>query len=90
MQTKMDKMEVGSIVCNPNEPSEIYTIIEKLTVFDGFDIAGGEYSYGKSKTLARCKRIDNGKIYRFPVDRVMIYLGDASRRGYSLSRGFAC
>ena len=56
---KLENIERGSIICDPNDPKQIYKVIEKITVFDGFDCEG-DYSYGVSKTIARCKNIGNG------------------------------
>jgi hypothetical protein len=43
-------------------------MIEKITVFDGFD-CDGEYSYGVSKTIARLRRLDDDKVYRYDINR---------------------
>lgn len=73
MQVRLEKINEGSIVCDLDSPSNIYKVIEKLTIFDGFDIADG-YSYGTTKRIARCKNIENDKVYRFPATKTMLYL----------------
>ena len=65
---KLEKINPGSVVCGVEDPTMIYKMIEKITVFDGFD-CDGDYSYGVSKTIARMRRLDDDKIYRFDIDK---------------------
>ena len=79
---KLENIERGSIICDPNDPKQIYKVIEKITVFDGFDCEG-DYSYGVSKTIARCKNIGNGSTYRYPLFREFILIQDSSGLTYA-------
>ena len=79
---KLENIERGSIICDPNDPKQIYKVIEKITVFDGFDCEG-DYSYGVSKTIARCKNIGNGCTYRYPLSREFILIQDSSGLTYA-------
>jgi hypothetical protein len=72
---KLENIERGSIICDPNDPKQIYKVIEKITVFDGYDCDGG-FSYGVSKTIARCKNIGDGRMYRYPISRKFILVKD--------------
>ena len=74
---KLENIERGSIICDPNDPKQIYKVIEKITVFDGFD-CDGDYSYGVSKTIARMRRLDDDKIYRYDVGRKFRLVQDES------------
>ena len=65
---KLEKINPGSTVCAVEDPTLIYKMIEKITVFDGFD-CDGEYSYGVSKTIARLRRLDDDKVYRYDINR---------------------
>lgn len=79
---KLEKINPGSVVCGVEDPTMIYKMIEKITVFDGFDCEG-DYSYGVSKTLARCKNIGNGCTYRYPLSREFIVIQDSSGLTYA-------
>jgi predicted restriction endonuclease len=74
---KLEKINPGSIVCGIEDPTLIYKMIEKITVFDGFD-CDGDYSYGVSKTIARMRRLDDDKIYRYDVGRKFRLVQDES------------
>lgn len=74
---KLENIERGSIICDPNDPKQIYKVIEKITVFDGYD-CDGDYSYGVSKTIARMRRLDDDKIYRYDVGRKFRLVQDES------------
>ena len=74
---KLEKINPGSIVCGIEDPTLIYKMIEKTTVFDGFD-CDGDYSYGVSKTIARMRRLDDDKIYRYDVGRKFRLVQDES------------
>ena len=65
---KLEKINPGSTVCGVEDPTLIYKMIEKITVFDGFD-CDGEYSYGVSKTIARLRRLDDDRVYRFNINK---------------------
>ena len=65
---KLEKINPGSTVCGVEDPTLIYKMIEKITVFDGFD-CDGEYSYVVSKTIARLRRLDDDKVYRYDINR---------------------
>ena len=79
---KLENIKVGSIVCDKDEPKHIYKIIEKRTVFDGFDCVG-DYSYGVSKTIARMKKLSDKKVYRFPIDKKFILVQEPSGLTYA-------
>ena len=79
---KLEKINPGSTVCGVEDPTLIYKMIEKITVFDGFDCEG-DYSYGVSKTIARCKNIANGCTYRYPLSREFILIQDSSGLTYA-------
>ena len=79
---KLENIERGSIICDPNDPKQIYKVVEKITVFDGYDCDGG-FSYGVSKTIARCKNIGDGRMYRYPVSREFILIQDSSGLTYA-------
>ena len=74
---KLEKINPGSVVCGIEDPTLIYKMIEKITVFDGFD-CDGDYSYGVSKTIARMRRLDDDKIYRYDVGRKFRLVQDES------------
>ena len=80
MKFKLEKIKEGSMVCDPLNPKNIYKVIEKITVFDGFDLGYGYgdndvYAYGETKRLVRCKHIDSDRVYRYPATKKMILLG---------------
>ena len=79
---KLENIKVGSIVCDANEPKNIYKIIEKRTVFDGFD-CDGDYSYGVTKTIARMKKLSDKKVYRYPVEKEFILIQEANGLTYA-------
>ena len=66
------------MVCDPANPKNIYHVIEKITVFDGYDLeesyGGEQMAYGETKRIVRCKRIDSPSIYRYPAEKKMILL----------------
>jgi predicted restriction endonuclease len=74
---KLEKINPGSIVCGVDDPTMIYKVIEKLTVFDGYDCVG-DFSYGVSKTIARLRRVNDNKVYRYSVNRKMRLIQDDS------------
>ena len=65
---KLENIKPGSIVCDIDDPTKIYKIIEKMTVFDGYDVVG-DLAYGVSKTIARLRRLDDDHVYRYEVGR---------------------
>jgi len=79
---KLENIKRGSVVCDPKDPKQIYKVIEKITVFDGYDCDGG-FSYGVSKTIARCKNIGDNRMYRYPVSREFILIQDGSGLTYA-------
>ena len=95
MECQLSKIKPGSIVCDPNNLENFYRVIEHITIFDGFDLGYGygendQFAYGETKRIARIKNLENGKMYRYPVERKFLYLegpnGDTSHLGLTLSR----
>ena len=81
---KLEKINAGSIVCGVDDPTMIYKVVQKLTVFDGYDCAG-DFSYGVSKTIARLRRLDDDKVYRYDIDKKFRLIKDND--GMTYGRG---
>ena len=79
MICKVEKIQPGSVVCDAQNPQQLYRIIEHKTVFDGFDIGYGysendQYAYGQTKRICRMKKMENNKIYRYPSTKKVIFI----------------
>ena len=79
MISKLENIKAGSIICDPNNPENFYRVIEHLTIFDGYDLdhSYGDnepFSYGETKRICRMKNLENGRMYRYPVERKFLYL----------------
>ena len=79
MISALAKIEPGSIICDPNNPENFYRVIEHITIFDGFDLGYGygendQFAYGETKRICRMKNLENGRMYRYPVERKFLYL----------------
>jgi len=79
MICNVEKIKAGSVVCDPQDPTQLYRVVEHLTVFDGFDIGYGygendQYAYGQTKRICRMKKMENDKIYRYPSTKKVIFI----------------
>ena len=79
MERELNKIPAGSIVCDPNNTENFYRVVEHLTIFDGFDLGYGygdndQFAYGETKRICRMKNLENGRMYRYPVERKFLYL----------------
>ena len=76
---KVEKIKPGSIVCDANDPKNLYRVIEHKTIFDGFDIGYGygendQYAYGETKRICRMKSFENDRVYRYPSTKKVLLL----------------
>ena len=76
---KLEKIKPGSIICDANDPKQLYRIIEHLTIFDGFDLGYGygendQFAYGETKRICRVKSLENDRVYRYPSTKKVILL----------------
>ena len=77
MICKVEKVKPGSVVCDAQDPKQLYRVIEHLTVFDGFDIGNSMnaiFGYGETKRICRMKLIENDRIYRYPSTKKVIFV----------------
>jgi len=79
MISKLENIKAGSIICDPNNLKNFYRVIEHITIFDGFDLGYGygendQFAYGETKRICRMKNLENGRMYRYPVERKFLYL----------------
>ena len=79
MKCQLSKIKPGSIICDPNNLQNFYRVIEHITIFDGFDLGYGygendQFAYGETKRICRMKNLENGRMYRYPVERKFLYL----------------
>jgi hypothetical protein len=79
MISKLENIKAGSIICDPNNLQNFYRVIEHITIFDGFDLGYGygendQFAYGETKRICRMKNLENGRMYRYPVERKFLYL----------------
>ena len=76
---KLEKIKPGSIICDANDPKQLYRVIEHLTIFDGFDLGYGygendQFAYGETKRICRIKNLETGGMYRYPSTQKFLYL----------------
>ena len=76
---QLGKIKPGSIVCDANDPKQLFRVIEHLTIFDGFDLGYGygdndEFAYGETKRICRVKSFENDCLYRYPATKKVILL----------------
>ena len=79
MISKLENIKAGSIICDPNNLQNFYRVIEHISIFDGFDLGYGygendQFAYGETKRICRMKNLENGRMYRYPVERKFLYL----------------
>jgi hypothetical protein len=77
MICRVEKVQPGSVVCDVQNPSRLYRVIEHLTIFDGFDIGSGMnavFAYGETKRICRMKLIENDRVYRYPSTKKVIFV----------------
>ena len=79
MISKLENIKAGSIICDPNNLQNFYRVIEHITIFDGFDLGYGygendQFAYGETKRICRMKNLENGRMYRYHVERKFLYL----------------
>ena len=79
MISKLENIKAGSIICDPNNLKNFYRVIEHITIFDGFDLGYGygendQFAYGETKRICRMKNLENGRMYRYPVERKFLCL----------------
>ncbi|MCK4826677.1 hypothetical protein KA005_63660 [bacterium] len=73
MICKVEKIQPGSVVCDPNDPKQLYRIIEHKTVFSGFDFSDG-LSYGETKRICRMRDIGSDRVFRYPSFKQVIFI----------------